>query len=154
VVAERIEDRCPKPTASFDDEFVKLMKAGSHDADTVDYHHILADFDIIAKVNSGAIDGLAARLPTPLLQVHHAGRALCNTRRSAFAQEEIHHHITTSAAGELLENIGHRAGSIHFRHPGRANLRLCARYERPPGQAEVGVHAPTAYITTGAARPR
>src|SRR5579859_4860768 len=62
VTGERVEvDRFPVKADGFaytPDDFVKNLRAntGFHTPDDVDYHRILADFDVINKINSGAID--------------------------------------------------------------------------------------------------
>jgi hypothetical protein len=70
-VAERVEvDRFPVKADGFvynPDDFVKNLRAGSgfHDPDAVDYHRILADFDLIKEINGGAIDEVWLPFPTP-----------------------------------------------------------------------------------------
>jgi len=160
VVAERIEvDRMPTKLDGFTydpDEFVKLMKAGKgfHEADAVDYHRILADFNIIAKVNSGAIDEVWLHA-FPYAGFYESimagpGAFWCNApplekTEAAAKRFVIMGYNYQRGRGEMLENIGHRAESIltHvFRHAqGEANLyERFTRYDKAhPGQAEVGV---------------
>ncbi len=160
VVAERIEvDRMPTKLDGFTydpDQFVNLMKAGKgfHDADAVDYHRILADFNIIAKVNSGAIDEVWLHA-FPYAGFYESimagpGAFWCNApplehTETATKRFVIMGYNYQRGRGEMLENIGHRAESILtyvFRHTkGEANLyERFARYDKThPGQAEVGV---------------
>ena len=160
VIAERIEvDKMPTKLDGFTydpDEFVKLMKAGKgfHDADAVDYHRILADFNIIAKVNSGAIDEVWLHA-FPYAGFYESimcgpGAFWCNApplekTDSAKKKFVIMGYNYQRGRGEMLENIGHRAESIltHvFRHTkGEANLyERFARYDKThPGLAEVGI---------------
>lgn len=160
VVAERIEvDKMPTKLDGFTydpDEFVKLMRAGKgfHDADAVDYHRILADFNIIAKINSGAIDEVWLHA-FPYAGFYESimcgpGAFWCNApplekTDSAKRRFIIMGYNYQRGRGEMLENIGHRAESIltHvFRHTkGEANLYArFSRYDKThPGQAEVGI---------------
>jgi hypothetical protein len=160
VVAERIEvDRMPTKLDGFTydpDEFVKLMKAGKgfHEADAVDYHRILADFKIIDKINSGAIDEVWLHA-FPYAGFYESimagpGAFWCNApplnkTESAKRRFIIMGYNYQRGRGEMLENIGHRAESIltHvFRHTkGEDNLyERFTRYDKThPGQAEVGV---------------
>ena len=39
------------------------VRSGFHQPDAVDYHRLLADHDVIAKVNSGAVDETIPRVP-------------------------------------------------------------------------------------------
>ncbi len=61
-VVERVEADCfPVKEDRFvynPDDFVHCLQAGTgfHQPDTADYHAILKDYDIVSKINSGAID--------------------------------------------------------------------------------------------------
>ena len=160
VVAERIEvDKMPTKIDGFTytpDDFVKLMKAGKgfHDPDAVDYHRILAEFKIIDKVNSGAIDEVWLHA-FPYAGFYESimagpGAFWCNApplekTDNAKRRFVIMGYNYQRGRGEMLENIGHRAESIltHvFRnHKGESNLyERFARYDKTnPGQAEVGI---------------
>ena len=159
-VVERIEvDRIPAKADGFvynPDEFVKCLRAGSgfHQPDAVDYHPILADFDIVNKVNSGAIDEVWL-FAFPYAGFYESimagpGAFWCNApvlEGVAGAQRRfvIMGYNYERGVGEMLENLGHRAESIikHvFRHTtGEANLwERFSRYDKThPGQAEVGI---------------
>ena len=159
-VVERVEaDQMPVKADGFrydPDQFVRNMRANSgfHQPDAVDYHRILADFDVIDKINSGAIDEVwmhgfpyagfyESRMAGP-------GAFFCNApplentgnARRKFIIMGFNYQRGT---GEMLENMGHRAESILrqvFRDKrGEANLyERFTRYDKThPGQAEVGI---------------
>jgi hypothetical protein len=136
-------------------EYVKCLRAGSgfHDPDAVDYQRILADFDIVDKINRGAIDEvwLYAFPYGGFYESIMAGPGAfwCNApelRGTERAQRRfvIMGFSYERGVGEMLEDMGHRAESIMeyvFRHqPGEANLwKRFTRFDKShPGQAEVG----------------
>ena len=159
-VVETIEvDRFPVKLDGFaytGDSFMKCIRSGAgfHQPDAVDYHRILADFDIIRRIDSGAIDEVwlfgfpyggfyESIMPGP-------GAFWCN----APPLEKTDHcsrrfvimgYNYERGVGEMLENLGHRAESIMkhvFRNKrGDDNLwERFARYDKThPGQAEVGI---------------
>jgi len=158
-VVERIEvDRIPVKIDGFvydGGEYVKCLRAGSgfHDPDAVDYQRILADFDIVDKINRGAIDEvwLYAFPYGGFYESIMAGPGAfwCNApelRGTERAQRRfvIMGFSYERGVGEMLEDMGHRAESIMeyvFRHqPGEANLwKRFTRFDKThPGQAEVG----------------
>ena len=159
-VVERVEvDRMPVKADGFmydPDQFVRNMRSNSgfHQPDAVDYHRILADFDVINKVNNGAIDEVwmhgfpyagfyESRMAGP-------GAFFCNApplenTDTAHRKFIIMGFNYQRGTGEMLENMGHRAESIMrqvFRDKhGEANLwEKFTRYDKTnPGQAEVGI---------------
>jgi hypothetical protein len=158
-VVERVEvDRFPVKADGFaydGDGFVKSLRAGSgfHEPDQVDYHRILADFDIVKKVNGGAVDEVWL-FAFPYAGFYESimagpGAFWCNAPalEGVPAQRRfiIMGYNYQRGAGEMLENVGHRAESIlehTYRHTqGDANLwKRFARYDKThPGQAEVGI---------------
>lgn len=159
-VVERVEvDRFPAKADGFvydGDDFVKCFRqnAGFHQPDMVDYHRILADFDVVNKVNSGAIDEVWL-FAFPYAGFYESimagpGAFFCNApalEGVAGAQRRfiIMGYNYQRGAGEMLENMGHRAESIvghaHRFTRGDANLwERFTRYDKThPGQAEVGI---------------
>ena len=159
-VAERVEvDRFPVKADGFlytPDDFVKELRAGAgfHDPDAVDYARILADFDVINKVNSGAIDEVwlhafpyagffESRMGGP-------GAFFCNAppfdgTGQANRRFVVMGYNYQRGLGEMLEDMGHRAESTMrqvFRNKqGDANLfEVFGRYDKiAPGRAEVGI---------------
>ena len=158
-VGERIEvERIPVKIDGFvydGDEYVKCLRAGSgfHKPDAVDYHRLLADFDVIDKINSGAIDEvwLYAFPYGGFYESIMAGPGAfwCNAPELEGTERAQRRFVIMGfsyerGVGEMLEDMGHRAESIMgyvFRHqPGEANLwQRFTRYDKThPGQAEVG----------------
>jgi hypothetical protein len=160
VVAERVEvDRCPVKADGFvydPDAFVQVLRTntGFHQPDAVDYLRILADFDVINKVNSGAIDEVwlhafpyagfyESRMAGP-------GAFFCNAPPLDGTDQAQRKFVVMGynyqrGLGEMLEDMGHRAESVMrqvFRaKTGDANLfERFGRYDKiAPGQAEVGI---------------
>jgi hypothetical protein len=160
VTAERVEvDRIPVKADGFvysADELLKDLRAntGFHSPDDVDYHRILADFDVINKINSGAIDEVwlhafpyggfyESRMAGP-------GAFFCNAPPLDGTDQANRKFIVMGynyqrGLGEMLEDMGHRAESIMrqvFRNKqGDANLfERFGRYDKlAPGRAEVGI---------------
>lgn len=159
-VIERIEvDGFPVKEDGFvyrPDDFVSAWQArqGFHQPDRVDYGRLLAEFDMIAKVNSGAVDEFWL-FAFPYAGYYEStmggpGAFWCNSpplSQAAGARRRftIMGFNYERGVGEMLEAFGHRAESI-LRHvfreqKGEANLwELFARYDKThPGQAEVGI---------------
>jgi hypothetical protein len=130
-------------------------RAGFHQPDSVDYHRLLAEFDVFAQVDGGAIDEVwlfAFPYGGYYESIMAGPRAFwCNapplaprpgaqTRRRfvvmGFSYER--------GVGEMLEDLGHRAESIlsyvFQGQRGGANLwERFTRYDQThPGQAECG----------------
>ncbi|MBL8058706.1 MAG: hypothetical protein JNK29_18525 [Anaerolineales bacterium] len=159
-VVERVEvDRVPAKADGFvydPDAFVQTVRSGAgfHQPDLVDYHRILADFDIVNKVNSGAIDEVWL-FAFPYGGFYESimagpGAFWCNAPvlegvEGLQRRFVIMGYNYERGVGEMLENMGHRAESIMqhtFRHTtGDANLwEKFTRYDKThPGQAEVGI---------------
>lgn len=137
------------------DDYLRRWQTRSpfHMPDAVNYHVLIEQFDLIAKIDSGAIDEVWAicfpwggfyesRMGGP-------GAFFCNApplENSGHARRRfvIMCYSYERGVGEMLESYGHRAESIldeQFRQiSGPANLwRRFTRYDRiAPGQAEVG----------------
>lgn len=159
-VVERVEvDRFPVKADGFvytADDYVNFLRAGAgfHDPDAVDYHRILADFDVIAKINSGAIDEVWLQA-FPYAGFYESimagpGAFFCNAPPLPGTDQAnrlfvIMGYNYQRGPGEMLEDIGHRAESVMrqvFRNTqGDANLfARFTRYDKTnPGQAEVGI---------------
>jgi hypothetical protein len=158
-IVERIEvDKFPRKADGFvytADEFVNAWRArkGFHEPDAVDYDALIAEFDMIGKIDRNEVDeiwlfafpfagyyesimggpGAFWCNAPPLTQTSHASRRFVIM---GFSYQR--------GIGEMLENFGHRAESIMkytFRHTrGSDNLwEKFFRHEfKNPGQAEVG----------------
>lgn len=160
-IVERIDvDAFPVKADGFTyraDDFYNFWRArkGFHQPDAVDYNPLLAEFDMIGKVDRGEVDefwlfafpyagyyesimagpGAFWCNAPPLTQTAHASRRFVIM---GFNYER--------GVGEMLEAFGHRAESI-MRHVYRSkkgqpdNLwERFARYDQThPGQAEVGI---------------
>jgi hypothetical protein len=160
VTAERVEvDRFPVKTDGFaytPDDFVAHLKSNSgfHTPDDVDYYRILSDFDVINKINRGAIDEVwlhafpyagfyESRMCGPDAFFCNAP-PLDNTGQ-AHRKFIIMGYNYQRGLGEMLEDMGHRTESIMrqvFRNKhGNDNLfERFGRYDKiAPGQAEVGI---------------
>jgi hypothetical protein len=159
-VVERIEvDRFPVKDDGFlydGDQFVKALRsnAGFHQPDLVDYHRILADFNIIEKINSGAIDEVWL-YAFPYAGFYESimagpGAFWCNAPPLTDTDRAKKRFVIMGfnyqrGVGEMIENMGHRAESIMthvFRNKkGDENLwERFTRYDKThPGQAEVGI---------------
>ena len=158
-VTERVEvDHFPVKQDGFvytADEYVACIQSNSgfHQPDMVDYQKILDEFDIVQKVNLGAIDEVwmfafpyagfyesrmvgprAFFCNAPPLNSHQA----C-TRRFIMMGFNVERGV-----GEMLEANNHRAESImdyvYQRYPQTENLwKRFIRYDKvAPGEAEVG----------------
>jgi len=136
------------------DAYVQSWHIGSgfHQPDMCDYHRILADFDVVNKVNSGTIDE-AWLVAMPYGGFYESimagpGAFFCNapplTGTSATRRFITMGFTYQRGVGEMLESFGHRAESIMrqvFRNStGAKNLwARFIRYEQTsPGQAECG----------------
>ena len=160
-IVERIEvDKFPRKADGFvykADDFVKHLKdrKGFHDPDAVDYDALLAEFDMINKVNSGKIDEFWL-FAFPYAGYYESimggpGAFWCNapplkqTEKATDKRFIIMGFNYQRGVGEMLEAFGHRAESIikyTFRkQKGDNNLwERFARYDQKnPGQAEVGI---------------
>lgn len=127
-------------------------RAGFHEPDAVDYHRLLNDFDLVRKVNAGAIDEVWL-LAFPYAGYYESvmvgpGAVWCNApplaRGDAGRRFIVMGFNYERGVGEMLESLGHRAESVlgHiYRHTrGAANLwERFTRYDKThPGQAECG----------------
>jgi hypothetical protein len=157
-VAERImEDSFPLLADGFQytpEEFLRCRRQGGwHKPEGVDYHALLARYDLIARLNRGEIDEVwtqgfpyggfyESRMAGP-------GAFWCNAPPLENTQAASRRFVIMGfsferGAGEMLESYGHRAESIlaHvFKNvpPGRNLWERFTRHESThPGQAEVG----------------
>lgn len=129
-----------------------MSGSGFHMPDLCDYHRILADFDLVSKVNSGAIDEvwLVAMPYGGFYESIMAGPGafFCNapplTGTSANRRFIMMGFTYQRGVGEMLESFGHRAESIlrqvyHSMNGGKNLWERFTRYEQVnPGQAECG----------------
>jgi hypothetical protein len=167
-IAERIEvGGFPLKADGFrytEESFLRCWRArsGFHQPDLVDYHALLDEFDVIRKINSGAIDEVwlfgfpyagyyesimvgpgAFWCNAPPLQ-HRAGAGRAGTSPAPTRRFVIMGFNYERGAGEMLEDLGHRAESIMskvFEHTrGEANLweRFTRHDKTHPGRAECG----------------
>jgi hypothetical protein len=159
-VVERIEwDSFPAKKDGFvyaADEFLKCVRSGSgfHKPDDVDYYRILEQFELINKINRGAIDEVWL-YAFPYAGFYESimagpGAFWCNAPPLENTDHAARRFVIMGynyerGVGQMLENLGHRAESIlkhtfRFR-TGDDNLwERFARYDQThPGQAEVGV---------------
>ncbi len=159
-IVERQEvDKFPRKQDGFTykaDDFVAAWKAreGFHQPDAVDYDALLAEFDMISKVNSGAVDEFWL-FAFPYAGYYESimggpGAFWCNApplQQTAHAKRRfvIMGFNYQRGVGEMLEAFGHRAESIMkytFRNKkGADNLwQRFIRYDQTDkGQAEVGL---------------
>jgi len=133
------------------------QRSGFHRPEGVDYHRLLDEFDVISKINHGAIDEVwlfgypyagyyesmmagpgAFWCNAPPL-THRAGASPAPTRRFVIMGFNYERGV-----GEMLEDLGHRAESIvakvYAGKRGDANLwERFTRYDKThPGRAECG----------------
>lgn len=136
------------------DAYLQSWQTGSgfHAPDMVDYHRILADFDLVAKVNAGTIDEVWL-VAMPYGGFYESimvgpGAFFCNapplTGTAANRRFIIMGFTYQRGVGEMLESFGHRSESI-LRQVFRATTgakNLWARFIRydqtSPGMAECG----------------
>ena len=159
IVAQRSSDSFPAKLDGFAysvDSYLASWRArsGFHHPDAVDYHRLLAEFDVIPQINSGAIDEVWL-FGFPYAGYYESimvgpGAFWCNAppldkTDNANRRFVIMGYNYQRGRGEMLENHGHRAESIltHvFRHlKGDENLyeRFTRYDQKNPGQAEVGI---------------
>ncbi|UCC51187.1 MAG: hypothetical protein JSV68_19070 [Anaerolineaceae bacterium] len=158
-IVERIEvDKFPVKADGFvyrADEFVQLFRQRGpfHQPDGVDYHALLAEFNMIAKVDSGHIDEFWL-FAFPYAGYYESimagpGAFWCNAPPLAWTASASRRFVIMGfnyerGVGEMLESFGHRTESIMeqvFRHiHGRDNLwkRFIRHEHSHPGRAEVG----------------
>ncbi len=158
-IAERIEiDAFPVKIDGFtyiDKEYVAAWRArhGFHNPDWADYNQIIADVDIIGRLNAGQIDEVwlfafpyggfyESRMVGP-------GAFWCNSPPLAGYDHAARRFIIMGfnyerGVGEMLEAFGHRAESImaqvHRHRQDKDNLweRFTSYEKIRPGAAEVG----------------
>ncbi len=106
-----------------------LTGSGFHQPDMCDYHRILADFDVVGKVNSGAIDE-AWLVAMPYGGFYESimagpGAFFCNapplTGTNATRRFIIMGFTYQRGVGEMLESFGHRA-----------EVQSCGRFSATP----------------------
>ncbi len=157
-IAERIEvDRYPLKLDGFTYDEHSYLRAWDtrdfHQPDAVDYLHLVDEFDLIQKVDSGAIDEVWL-LGFPYTGYYESimagpGAFWCNAPPLAGTERCSRRFVIMGfnyerGVGEMLEDLGHRAESIlskvFERTRGDANLfERFTRYDQKyPGQAEVG----------------
>jgi hypothetical protein len=158
-VAERIEvDGFPVKADGFvytPESFLACWRArsGFHQPDAVDYHRLLAEFDVIPQINAGAIDEVWL-FGFPFAGYYESlmvgpGAFWCNAPpldgvRRASRRFVIMGFNYERGVGEMLEDLGHRAESILAKvfegARGEANLwERFTRHDRThPGRAECG----------------
>jgi hypothetical protein len=128
-------------------------RSGFHQPDAVDYHRLLAEFDVIAKINDGAIDEVWL-FGFPYAGYYESimagpGAFWCNAPPLIGAARCRRRFIIMGfnyerGVGEMLEDLGHRAESILgyvFRQTrGQENLweRFIRHEKTHPGRAECG----------------
>lgn len=138
------------------DSFLKSWheRKGFHDPDAVDYHRILKEFKIIPRVNSGEIDEVWL-FAFPYAGFYESimagpGAFWCNAPELEGTNEAKRRFVIMGynyerGAGQMLENMGHRAESIlrHVFRKKRGDTNLWERFTRydktHPGRAEVGI---------------
>ncbi len=138
------------------DDFVRYWreKKGFHQPDMVDYKPLLADFEMVEKVNAGKIDEFWL-FAFPYAGYYESimagpGAFWCNAPPLEGIRTDKRFIIMgfnyQRGVGEMLEAFGHRAESImrhvYRRRKGREdNLwERFARYDQThPGRAEVGI---------------
>ena len=128
-------------------------RAGFHQPEGVDYHRILAAFDVIPKINQGEIDEVwlsafpyagyyESRMAGP--EAFWCNAPLLEATEHCNRRFVIMGFSFERGVGEMLENLGHRAESIlshvYGNIPDHANhWEHFTRYDKTyPGQAEVG----------------
>jgi hypothetical protein len=137
------------------DQYVRFWqrRGGFHQPDSVDYFALLDEFDMIAKVDSGAIDEFWL-FAFPYAGYYESimagpGAFWCNAPPLRGTEDVSRRFIIMGfnyerGVGEMLEAYGHRAESIMARvfrdERGSENLwRRFIRYDQShPGRAEVG----------------
>jgi len=157
-IVERIEvDSFPVKQDGFRytiDSYLKCWRShsGFHQADAVDYHRLLDEFDVVSKINSGAIDEVWL-FAFPYAGYYESIMAgpnafWCNAPPLLGAKASRRFVVMgfnyERGVGEMLEDLGHRAESIlskvFEKTRGEANLwERFTRYDKMhPGRAECG----------------
>lgn len=157
-IAERIEvDGFPVKQDGFRytaDSFLKCWRSrsGFHQRDAVSYHALLDEFDVIPKINSGAIDEVWL-FGFPYAGYYESimagpGAIWCNAPPLAGTGARRRFVIMgfnyERGVGEMLEDLGHRTESIMAKvyegKRGDANLweRFTRHDKTHPGRAECG----------------
>ncbi|MGQ0600188.1 MAG: hypothetical protein ACT4QE_00670 [Anaerolineales bacterium] len=128
------------------------LRSGFHQPDGVDYHHLLDEFDIVPRINSGALDEVWL-FGFPYAGYYESimvgpGAVFCNAppleRRDAQRRFIVMGFNYERGVGEMLEDLGHRAESIlsHVFRDTRGEANLWERFTRydktHPGRAECG----------------
>jgi hypothetical protein len=128
-------------------------RAGFHKPEGVDYHRLLADFDVIAKVDQDLIDEVWL-FAYPWAGYYESimagpGAFWCNAPPLSRTEHCSRRFVVMGfnyerGVGEMLEDLGHRAesilGKVFEGKKGEANLwERFTRYDQThPGRAEVG----------------
>lgn len=137
------------------DDYIRHIshKIGFHKPDTLNYHRVLDDFDIINKINSRIVDEIWLFGPPygGFYESRMAGQGAfwCNAPPMRGTDHAMRRFIIMGfnyerGVGEMLENFCHRAESImHVVYQnlfGSDNLweRFIRHQESDPGKAEVG----------------
>jgi hypothetical protein len=133
---------------------VKAGTAPPHDPDWVDYHQIVADYNLLARAANGDFDEvwLFGFPYAGFYESRMAGRGAfwCNSPALENTDQCPRRFVIMGfsyerGVGEMLEDLGHRAesilGKVFERASGDANLwKRFSRYDKTaPGQAEVGM---------------
>lgn len=157
VVEEIVVDRFPRKADGFTygaDQFYDAWRTrkGFHEADAVDYDALLAEFEMIRKVDEGKIDEFWL-YGFPYAGYYESimggpGAFWCNAPALTQTANASRRFIIMGfnyqrGVGEALEAFGHRAESIMkytFRNQRSDNLwaRFWRHEKENPGQAEVG----------------
>jgi hypothetical protein len=151
-----VEDFPPKEDgfAYTGDTFLQAWRtgAGFHQPDTVDYHAILAGYDLVGKINRNEIDEVwllgfpyagfyESRMAGPgAFWINAPPIPGTHQARRRFVMMGFNYE---RGVGEMLENFGHRAEFTMdqlYRRAGGENLwqRFIRHHRTHPGQAEVG----------------
>ncbi len=130
-------------------------RAGFHQPDAVDYHRLLAEFDVIERVNRGDVDEVWL-FGFPYAGYYESimagpGAFWCNApplapapRQPAQRRFVVMGFNYERGVGEMLEDLGHRTESImaHVFRGARGEANLWERFTRydltHPGRAECG----------------
>jgi hypothetical protein len=158
VIAEKIEvDGFPLKKDGFrytEESYLEAWRTGNfHQPDAVDYMALVQEFQMIEKINSGAIDEVWL-FGHPYGGYYESimagpGAFFCNAPPLSGTQNASQRFVIMGfnferGVGEMLESFGHRAESIMARvyqgYFGDSNLfERFTRYEqRNPGKAECG----------------
>ena len=137
------------------DDYLQLLQTGSgfHKPDTMDYHQMLREFDILSKVNKDEVDEVwMFGFPYAGFYESRMGGPdafFCNAPPLENADNFNKRFIFMGfsyerGVGEMLENMGHRAESImrHVYRRARGEPNLWERFIRHekthPGKSEIG----------------